>query len=46
MSFDAVSYIIGKEDGEGKVTLEDGEEYTFTDAESNGNVVIAKKEDE
>lgn len=46
MSFDAVSYIIGKKDGEGNVFLEDGEEYTFTDAENDGNVVIAKKEDE
>ena len=46
MSFDAASYIIGKEDGEGKVIFEDGEEYTFTDAENDGNVVIEKKEDE
>lgn len=46
MSFDATSYIIGKEDGEGKVIFEEGAEYTFSDPNNDGHIVIKKKEAE
>ena len=40
MSFDAASYVIGKENGEGRVILKEGEEYKFLDTEDNGNIEI------
>lgn len=40
MSFDAASYVIGKENGEGRVTIKEGEEYNFLDTEDNGNIEI------
>ena len=44
---DIVSYIIGhtkgKSDGEGTVVL-DGTEYTFTDENNDGNIVIEESE--
>ena len=43
--FDVISYILGlvkgKEEGTGNVVLE-GDDYTFTDAQSDGNIVITK----
>ena len=45
--FDVVSYILGltkgKEDGKQTVVLE-GDAYTFTDANSDGNIVVTKEE--
>ena len=45
---DIISYILGMEDGYadgvGEVNIEEGGDYTFTDADSDGNVVIAKEE--
>ena len=42
---DIISYILGfkkgKEEGTGNVILE-GDDYTFTDAQSDGNIVITK----
>lgn len=44
---DFISYIIGLikgiRDGTGRVMLEDGEDYTFTDAQGDGNIVIEKE---
>ena len=44
---DFFSYIIGMEDGyadgTGEVTIEEGGDYTFTDPDSDGNVVIEKE---
>ena len=42
---DILSYILGKKSGKGTVILEDGDEYEFTDANSDGHVVITKKEE-
>lgn len=42
MSFDAASYIMGQTTGKGVVVIEDTETYTFTDPDSDGNVVIDK----
>lgn len=43
--FDVISYILGlvkgKEEGTGNVVLE-GDSYTFTDSQSDGNIVITK----
>lgn len=49
MSFDIISYLIGKKKGYGEgreegaetVVLE-GDDYTFTDQNNDGHVVIAK----
>ena len=47
--FDAASYIMGIEEGlaegEKSVIIEGGEDYTFTDANSDGQIVIAKDGD-
>lgn len=44
---DFVSYIIGLmkgiRNGTGKVVFEDSEDYTFTDAQGDGNIVIEKE---
>lgn len=42
--FDVISYLIGFAGGEKHVILEDGEEYTFTDPNSDGNIVIQEAE--
>lgn len=44
MSFDAASYVIGKENGEGRVILKEGEEYNFLDIEGDGNIEIEEVE--
>lgn len=44
MSFDITSYQMGKKKGGGVVEIEGGEDYTFTDANNDGNVVVEKKE--
>lgn len=44
---DFFSYIIGMEDGyadgAGNVVIEEGEDYSFTDPDSDGNIVIEKE---
>lgn len=44
---DFISYIIGLmkgiRDGTGRIELEEGEDYTFTDAQVDGNIVIDKE---
>lgn len=42
--FDITSYVMGKVAGAGKVVIEGGEEYTFSDPDSDGNVVITKED--
>ena len=44
MSFDSASYAIGKENGEGRVVIKEGEEYDFLDAERDGNIEIEEVE--
>lgn len=44
MSFDMTSYQMGKKKGGGVVEIEDGADYTFTDANNDGNVVVKKEE--
>ena len=41
---DILSYILGKKQGKGTVVIEEGEEYTFTDPNADGNIVITKEE--
>ena len=44
---DTISYIMGMEDGYAdginQVNLDDGGEYTFTDPDDDGNVVVMKE---
>ena len=42
--FDIISYLMGLVVGEKHVILEDGEEYTFTDPNNDGNIVIQEAE--
>lgn len=46
--FDVVSYILGlvkgENDGKGTVVVEPGDEYTFTDPNGDGNIVVTKEE--
>ena len=42
--FDVVSYELGKVAGAGAVVLEGGEDYTFSDPNNDGNVVITKED--
>ena len=44
MSFDSASYVIGKENGEGRVVIEEGEDYNFLDIEGDGNIEIEEVE--
>ena len=44
MIFDTASYVIGKENGEGRVILKEGEEYNFLDTDDNGNIEIEEVE--
>ena len=39
--FDVVSFLMGASGAEGKVVLEDGSEYSFTD-DGDGNITIAE----
>lgn len=45
---DLFSYIMGTEDGYADginvVEFEEGEEYTFTDPNDDGNIVVSKEE--
>ena len=41
--FDLFSYILGKKKGAGEVELT-GTDYTFTDENSDGNIVIEESE--
>lgn len=36
-------FLLGKKKGASTVILEDGSEYEFTDANSDGHIVITKK---
>lgn len=44
---DTISYIMGMEDGyaagTGNVIIEEGDDYSFTDPGSDGNIVIEKE---
>lgn len=44
---DTISYILGMEDGyaagTNNVVIEEGEDYSFTDSGSDGNIVIEKE---
>lgn len=42
--FDSTSYELGKVAGAGNIVIEGGEEYTFSDPDSDGNVVITKED--
>lgn len=48
INMDLVSYIMGMEDGYADginvVEFEEGEDYTFTDTNADGNIVITKEE--
>lgn len=45
---DAISYIMGMEDGyaagANNIVIEGGDDYSFTDPGSDGNIVIEKEE--
>ena len=41
---DITSYILGQKSGKGSVVIEEGTDYTFTDAETDGNIVIEEAE--
>ena len=43
--FDVASYVMGKAAGTGKVVIE-GNEYTFSDPDGDGHVVVEKTEDD
>ncbi len=43
---DFLSYLMGRKAEEGNVVLEDGEDYTFSDPNDDGNVVMVKNESE
>lgn len=43
---DMISYIMGYEKGQGSVVVEEGADLTFTDADTDGNIVITKTESE
>ena len=47
--FDAASYAMGMEegfaDGQGSVVFEDGGDYTFSDPNNDGHIVITKNEE-
>lgn len=42
--FDITSYELGKVAGAGNVVIEGGEDYTFSDPNDDGNVVITKED--
>lgn len=42
--FDITSYEMGKAAGAKNVVIEEGEDYTFTDPNADGNIVITKEE--
>ena len=42
---DIISFILGRKSGEGHVILEDGD-YTFTDENHDGNIVITKEDND
>ena len=44
MELDLLSYLLGYNKGRGTVEIEDGGEYSYTDPNSDGNVVIEKEE--
>ena len=44
--FDIISYLMGLVGGERHVVLEEGTDYTFTDENSDGNVVMVESEGE
>lgn len=46
MDLDIISYVIGLKNGEKTVTLDSESGYTFTDANSDGNVVIEEVSEE
>ena len=37
---DITSYILGQKSGKGSVVIEEGGDYTFTDPDNDGNIVI------
>lgn len=41
--FDVTSYEMGKTAGAKDVVIEGGEDYTFTDPDGDGNVIITKE---
>lgn len=41
---DIISYLLGKIAGTGSVVIEEGGDYTFTDENSDGNIVIQEAE--
>ena len=42
--FDATSYEMGVSSAKGEVVLEEGGDYTFSDPDSDGNIVITKED--
>lgn len=44
--FDIVSYVMGQRNGRDEVIIEEGGDYTFTDANSDGNIVIEEADNE
>lgn len=43
---DFLSYLMGRKANEGNVVLKGGEDYTFSDPNNDGNVVMVKNESE
>lgn len=43
---DITFYILGKKSGKGTVVIEEGGDYTFTDENEDGNVVMVESEGE
>lgn len=42
--FDIISYIFGKKAGEKNVVLSDDSNYTYSDPNSDGNIVIEEQQ--